>query len=282
MRITRKTKNTLKTILGVVLIIGAVLGIGALINSIVNKTDDGLVEISPKFEVGGLTSTGKYEETKLSLYTKESFECQGLKISLDFDSNVQYQVFYYSDTDNFISSSEVFEEGQTMVLPNGAMKARIELTPIWDDEVEEKDKELGFFDVRKYAKQLTIEVNDSQKIYSLSYEKVSLTDSVFVSFPNTVGSVSGDLNEISTYKSYVFTASEKCMIYYETELTSNYQISGLIDETSFRYQTANGDEMHVGIKNAFELNEGDTFIISMLNATSEDNFTFYIGTYVLK
>ncbi len=162
MRITRKTKNTLKTILGVVLIIGAVLGISALINSAVNKTDDGLVEISPKFEVGGLTATGKYQETNLSIYNKESFNCNGLQVSLDFESNVQYQAYFYDENDNFVSASDVYVEGQTLNVPLQGLKARIVITPIWDDDVEEDDKEIGFFSVNKYAKQLTIKVDEKQ------------------------------------------------------------------------------------------------------------------------
>ena len=172
MRISRKTKNLLTKIFSVVLAIGVLIGAVALVNHFVsNKADDdGLVEVNPSFEVGGLTEYGKYEETKFSIYNKESFECKDLTILLDFDSTIKYQVFFYDETDNFISSTSVYQVGATPEVPSEAKLARIEITPIWDNDVETKDQELNIFKVRKYAKQMTIKVAKEQEVKYELYE----------------------------------------------------------------------------------------------------------------
>ena len=281
MRISRKTKNLLKTILSVILAVGMLFGVATLINHISNKADEELVEINPSFEVGGLTDYGKYEDTKLSIYTKESFECIGLQISLEFDSNVNYQVFFYDETDNFISSSIVYEEGSTPSIPNNAKKARLDVTPIWDAEVEEEDKELNIFQVRKYAKQLTIKVAKKQGEYVMEFNEVDLTDETL--FTQEVGyyTANGQLNSTdSSYSSYVFVATENCKFYMEsTEFTIQYVIIKA-DGSAVRYQKANGTYVE-GVENTFELNVGDKVAIST-TASSTNNIHFYLGTYVLK
>ncbi len=157
-----KTKKTFKTIISAVLAVAVVGGVVALCTSLFKKDEDGLKTIHPTFSVGGLTNTGKYEDTEYSIYTKESFGCQGLKVEVDFDSNIEYQVYFYDTDDNFVSVSESFVEGHTFEVPDTALYARLEVTPIWESNVEEKDKELGYFDTFKYGNQLTVKVNEKQ------------------------------------------------------------------------------------------------------------------------
>ncbi len=175
------TKNgrIVKTVLAVVLAIATVAGAAALIATVANKKDDGLKKISPTFEVGGLTESGKYKETKLSLYTNESFGCQGLKITPDFDAGVCYQVYYYGDQDEFISSSEVYTEGIVALVPDNAIKARLVITPIWEAGTEEKDKELNIFDALTYGGKLTVEVAKEQFDTVRDKRNSSLPNEVF-------------------------------------------------------------------------------------------------------
>ncbi len=178
------TKNgrIVKTVLAVVLAIATVAGAAALIATVANKKDDGLKKISPTFEVGGLTESGKYKETKLSLYTKESFGCQGLKITPDFDAKANYQIYYYDEVDNFISASEVYTEGVTAEVPASAIKARLVITPIWEKGTEDKDKELNIFDALIYGGKITIKVADKQ--YETAIEKIEGSGNLVVSLEN--------------------------------------------------------------------------------------------------
>lgn len=281
MRISRKTKKMLKTILSVVIAVGMLFGVATLIIHINNKSKEDLIKIKPSFEVGGLTEYGKYEDTKKSIYTKDSFECLGLQISLEFDSNVQYQVFFYDETDNFISSSDVYEEGSTPSIPSNAKKARLEVTPIWDADVEEEDKDLNIFKVRKYAKQLTIKVNKQSDI-TFKFNEVKLTDeSLFtqeIGYYTSDGKINEDGN--TDYTSYVFVATEYCKFYFESSENIIQYVIIRTDGTAVRYQRAN-DTYVEGVDNTFELNVGDKVAISTI-AESTDNIHFYLGKRVLK
>ena len=78
--------------LAVITFVGVAVGISAL----VKKADEDMQVIYPTYEVGGLTENGKYDDTKDSIYTKESFECQGLSVTPDFDCNVSYRIYFYN------------------------------------------------------------------------------------------------------------------------------------------------------------------------------------------
>ena len=150
-------KKTIITILLVVLCLGIV---GGGIAGIVKLTDTGKLDMktisSTKFSVGGLDSNGKYMNTNASIYTKEAFECQGLEVSLDFDNEIEYQIYFYDQNNDFVHTtgklSGAFVKDS---VPFFAKYARIVVTPK-NDEVVSK------LEVLKYAKQLTIKVNREQ------------------------------------------------------------------------------------------------------------------------
>ena len=166
----RKTKQTLKTLALSVLGIGALVGVASGINTLAEKQDTELKTIYPTFEVGGLKDAdGKYEESTATIYTKDAFECQGLEIALDFDNNIKYQVFYYENDGDFVSCTDVLLGNQDLSVPLSATHARIEVTPNWsemgEDYAKEKDQEIKWYEVAKYATQLDIKVNDEQIAY---------------------------------------------------------------------------------------------------------------------
>ena len=150
-KLKTKTRNILLIVLGCVLILGAILGLVAMFHN----DDKTTKTVSPSFAVGGLNSVGAYSSTKESIYTKDAFECQGLKITPDFTSTVKYQVYFYNSNDKFVKSSNLmsgkFEEDLTF----GIVKCRIVITP-------NNDTNIKWYEVSKYAKQLKIEVNKEQ------------------------------------------------------------------------------------------------------------------------
>lgn len=150
-------KKTIITILLVVLCLGIV---GGGIAGIFKLTDSGKLDTktisSTKFSVGGLDSNGKYMNTNASIYTKEAFECQGLEVSLDFDNEIEYQIYFYDQNNDFVHTtgklSGAFVKDS---VPFFAKYARIVVTPK-NDEVVSK------LEVAKYAGQLTVKVNREQ------------------------------------------------------------------------------------------------------------------------
>lgn len=166
------------TFLGLAVLIGGV----SLIASAVNNNENELKTIHPTFSVGGLDENGEYEESDLSLYTKTAFECRGLEIELDFDNNIQYQIFYYESDGDFVRSTTVFEDNYTAGdLTFNITHARIELTPIWSDDVDVEDQILNWSNKGKFSKQLTIKVDKNQDYIDLFNENNVTSDKVMIS-----------------------------------------------------------------------------------------------------
>ena len=167
MRISRKTQNTIKNVVSAVLAIAILLGVASLIGGLTRADDEGLVEIHPVFSVGGVNELGKYIDDNGSIYTEEAFECRGLKIRLDFEETIDYEVFFYDGGGKFISSSGMKEETSVIEVPTFATHARIEITPDWEalgeDYEDKEDQIVKWYDVSKYAKQMTIKVDKEQE-----------------------------------------------------------------------------------------------------------------------
>lgn len=164
MRITYKTRKTISQVLSIILV--CALGFGAIfgISALSKKLKEDMKVITPKFEVGGINAEGKGDkDMDGSVYTKESFECKGLEVKLDFDAKVTYQVFYYDKLDNYLSASSAYDESTELFVPSEAVYARIVVTPIWDDDVASEDRVCHWYDVTKYSSQLEISVLKEQE-----------------------------------------------------------------------------------------------------------------------
>ena len=157
-KILRKLKKS--TVMSVVLIVGllvsAVGGIAALVGR--DKADEGYDLAKASFERGSLNDSGVYTETKGSIYTKEALEYgNGVKIKLDFDSDVSYQIFFYDENDDFVEKTGVLTKTAVSTCDEAA-SFRIVVTPLWSSDVEKDDQIVRAWQVNKYAKQLTVMV----------------------------------------------------------------------------------------------------------------------------
>ena len=152
-------KRKTKRILPIILIVAAVLLVAAVFTIGRNRADDGYDLVRVEFDRGALDTVGEYTETKESIYTKEAFECGSeVRVKLDFDSNVTYQIFFYDEDDSFVETTQEYEKTATVSAPEGAVYARIVVTPEWDADVDKDDQIVRLWNVRKYAKQLTVMV----------------------------------------------------------------------------------------------------------------------------
>lgn len=162
-----KKKINWKQVICIVLCVALVAAIGVTVTSAFAKDadDDGYLKVTPKFSIGGLTDEGLYEETDASLYTKDAIEASDVKVVLDFDSTVQYQLFFYDEVDEFVSASVILQKGSETNVPEGATAFRIMLTPVWDDDVDKDDRKITIFNKYSFTKQITvkiIEIDDSE------------------------------------------------------------------------------------------------------------------------
>lgn len=99
-RFKRSKNKIVIIILSILLSIGGIFGAIALFGGFEKDTK----EIkSSVFSVGGLDNSGNYVETDTSIYTKDAFECKGLKIEVDFESTVTYAIYFYDADGYFIS-----------------------------------------------------------------------------------------------------------------------------------------------------------------------------------
>ena len=157
----------MKLWLKIIIIIAVLSLVGGGIFGIVKLVDQGKFDTKKisnlAYGIGGLDSHGKYVATKESIYTKDAFECQGLDITLDFDSTVTYKVFFYTEKCNFLLSTES-QSGSYSTVPANAKYARIVITPQEDDSV-------NVFEVIKYQRQVNVKVNRNQKfVHTNLYE----------------------------------------------------------------------------------------------------------------
>ncbi|MDE6441650.1 MAG: hypothetical protein K2L12_02730 [Clostridia bacterium] len=159
MKISLKGKGLFKTI---ALALAGVAALGLIawgIKALVDYTKNDLKKVTLSYDVGNLGADGKYVNDESTLYTKEAFGCYGLQVKPDFDSTVNYQIFYYDILDNYISSTEVLTDGYSGKAPVNGAYARIVIEPR-DDE----DGKISLTERVKYPMQLTVKVKKNQDI----------------------------------------------------------------------------------------------------------------------
>ena len=160
----KRVGKTLKIVLLGLLTLGIA---GAVYSAITNRVEN---EIHPKFEVGALdTETGEYVKDEQKLYTPDMIEYNNLEISLAFDNNVNYQVFFYDVDGEFVSASDI----QTKKFKDESEDlkyARIVITPIVEDDAETEDVneseefKVTLLNKRSYVNQLTIVASLNEEV----------------------------------------------------------------------------------------------------------------------
>lgn len=153
-----KWKNLLLSVLGIAIILGSVAGVVALVRRD-TKT------ISPTvFERGALDDNGVYVASNQSVYTKDAFECRGLKITPDFEYDGTYDVYYYSESGSLLQVRKgltgIYDEDYPL-----ATHARVVInpTPVVKEGEKVSDFKIKFWEVVKYANMLDIKVSRDQE-----------------------------------------------------------------------------------------------------------------------
>ena len=164
MKISLKGKSIIKKVALALAGVCAITAVGFGVKAIVDYTKNDLKTISPSFEVGNLGADGKYVNDESTLYTKNAFTCDGLQIKLDFDNEINYQIYYYDDLDNFIESTEVLSESYSGGVHDGY--ARVVIIPTNDE-----DNKISLKEKITYPNQMTVKVNKEQKSEYVDFYK---------------------------------------------------------------------------------------------------------------
>lgn len=271
-------KKIIITILLVVLCLGIV---GGGIAGIVKLTDTGKLDTktisSTKFSVGGLDSNGKYMNTNASIYTKEAFECQGLEVSLDFDNEIEYQIYFYDQNNDFVHTtgklSGAFVKDS---VPFFAKYARIVVTP-------KNDEVVSSLEVLKYAGQLTVKVNREQGFKNYTENLFSAEKTGSFKIDNSGAIVdSGDSNE------YYVSNKISCSDYKDILLFRMDSYSTARNNSLFFYDASNKfiSSFMVGdIADVFETSTGITYCsvdLKSLNLSASYFRTYLSSKYDLR
>ena len=181
-----KWKNVFSLLLSILLIIAMIAGLV----KIFQKSEETEKTIHPSFSVGSLTENGTYDPNsdKTKIYTKDWFECKGLKITLDFDNSVQYQVYLYGEYGDFLSHTPWMKDSYELT-DNYARYARLVVDSDTDDNIL-------FFETFKLSNQLHIEVSKNQVFVEpeeneLSNKCTVYSDKTATLSGNVVGLISG-------------------------------------------------------------------------------------------
>jgi len=161
-----KKRINWRGIISVILVIAVVIALGA---GIVSLTKKEYKTIHPGFTRGSLDENGVHVEGKKSIVTQDLFECQGLSIVTDFKFKGTYQIFFYNVDQVFVEASEAISKGGPSDIPEYAKYARIVISPVL-----EKNEEIKWYQIAKYATQLTIKVLKDQSFEAINYFELDL------------------------------------------------------------------------------------------------------------
>lgn len=115
------------------------------------------------FRVGALDENGKYVENDQAIYTKEAFECIGLRVEPEFDAELTYDVYYYDYNGNMIEKKLGLEGINDEDFPLAKM-ARVVVHPAIPEDVDEDDFKINWYNVAEYANKIKITV-DKKQVY---------------------------------------------------------------------------------------------------------------------
>lgn len=146
----KKIGTLVGSVLGVVLVGGLIFG---LTN---NDKDTKNAGGTFSYEIGTLDENGEETRDNTSGIRSKSFKSsKGLTVDLEKNATVSYEIFFYDEDKNFLTSLEQTDDYEETELPEAAASAeffKIVITPNADAEVSGTE-------ISKYANQLEVTID---------------------------------------------------------------------------------------------------------------------------
>lgn len=103
------------------------------------------------YEKGLLSAEGGEVKGTTAIRSKEYVPTRGLNVDYVENSGVKYVIFFYDNTQTFISATEeLTEDFDAKTTPENAIYARVMITPLYDPEVSRAE-------IKEYASALLVE-----------------------------------------------------------------------------------------------------------------------------
>lgn len=228
---TRKSKKwfvkILSIVLGTITLIGAGFGVSKLL------TNKYKTVLPTTFVVGSLNDNGEYLEDKRCIYTKDDFECQGLKIERDFSAKGTYQVYFYDVIGNFMGKTEELQVSLSG-LPEEyeqAKTCRVVVRP-------EVNNDIKFYQVYGYANDYKIKTYINQNF--IKFNKFTLDTANRNKSYNSEGKLEENTGYGISDKMLVRTSAEEKSKHFV--VLSKYSYSELKDfDFAFLFEKQNAD-----------------------------------------
>lgn len=245
-----KRKNLLKKIsLGAV----GVASIGAFafgVSKIVQFCKNGSKTLSLDYSVGALTDEGKYQEDACKLYTKKAFACEGLRVTFDFDAEVNGQFYFYDINDKYLSKSDVITEGSSVSVPLNGAYARAVVIPTNDE-----DGSISFTEKYKYGSQMQVKV-DKNAESNINNKFRNLNGNVF-QLVDTIGELS--------FKRFCLWNAEESKFYKPQYADDFVTINSALNLSNYKNQKINIDYTKVDSSVLFPSNYANKCVMFFYN-----------------
>lgn len=245
-----KRKNLLKKIsLGAV----GVASIGAIafgVSKIVQFCKNDSKTLSLDYSVGALTDEGKYQEDACKLYTKKAFACEGLRVTFDFDAEVNGQFYFYDINDKYLSKSDVITEGSSVSVPLNGAYARAVVIPTNDE-----DGSISFTEKYKYGSQMQVKV-DKNAESNINNKFRNLNGNVF-QLVDTIGELS--------FKRFCLWNAEESKFYKPQYADDFVTINSALNLSNYRNQKINIDYTKVDSSVLFSSNYANKCVMFFYN-----------------
>lgn len=245
-----KRKNLLKKIsLGAV----GVASIGAIafgVSKIVQFCKNDSKTLSLDYSVGTLTDEGKYQEDECKLYTKKAFACEGLRVTFDFDAEVNGQFYFYDINDKYLSKSDVITEGSSVSVPLNGAYARAVVIPTNDE-----DGSISFTEKYKYGSQMQVKV-DKKAESNINNKFRNLNGNVF-QLVDTIGELS--------FKRFCLWNAEESKFYKPQYADDFVTINSALNLSNYKNQKINIDYTKVDSSVLFSSNYANKCVMFFYN-----------------
>lgn len=245
-----KRKNLLKKIsLGAV----GVASIGAIafgVSKIVQFCKNDSKTLSLDYSVGALTDEGKYQEDECKLYTKKAFACEGLRVTFDFDAEVNGQFYFYDINDKYLSKSDVITEGSSVSVPLNGAYARAVVFPTNDE-----DGSISFTEKYKYGSQMQVKV-DKNAESNINNKFRNLNGNVF-QLVDTIGELS--------FKRFCLWNAEESKFYKPQYADDFVTINSALNLSNYKNQKINIDYTKVDSSVLFPSNYANKCVMFFYN-----------------
>ena len=255
-RVTKSTSRVI-SIVAVALALVMVVGVLAALAGRDTKTIG-----ASAFTVGGLDASGKPNFSETSIYTKDAFSCEGLRIVPDFEAELTYDVYYYDSNGNLLDKRMGLTNSFEQDYPQ-ADTCRVVINPAVPADVRKGDFKIHFWEVYSYASQLTITVARDQVVYTSSPNLYDEALSVSGTFEAT--NVETIVASTSMKTSALISVDEK-YDYYRVYIRN----SGLTEAVPSYVTFSDEDGVAIYVNSDGEVSEGITHTFNgdaMLNDT---------------